>query len=275
MITNREDLLKCIDAEEVILGDNVRFGDNVQIASIGGRANRVEIGDNVFIGNNVMILVPEFSMGDFTTIHQSCRISGYEPVTIGHNFWCDQNCILNSTARLKIGNNVGIGAYSQLWTHIKFGDTLIGNRFDSAQPMTIHDDVWFVGHCMVSPIEAGARSMVMLGSTVTKDLAENRIYAGTPARDLTDRLGAPYTETSIDDRAHELRRRIADFFEMNKQWDQKLIEVIDSWDRELDSTVTYFNVKDRTYSKRRNPIETDVMRHLLPTAKFLPRVKDL
>lgn len=55
--------------------------------------------------------------------------------------------------------------------------------------MVVEDGVWFVGHCLVSPIRAKARSMAMLGSVVTKDMDHNRIYAGTPAKDITDKVG--------------------------------------------------------------------------------------
>jgi acetyltransferase-like isoleucine patch superfamily enzyme len=272
MTTDREEILKCIDAEEIILGENVKFGDNVRIAAIGGRANRIEIGDNVFIGNNVLILVPDFSVGDFTNIHQSCRISGYKRLTIGHNSWVDQNNILNSSERLKIGNNVGIGSYCQLWTHIRWGDTVIGCKFDEDRPMTIHDDVYFGGLCIVSPVVIEAKCFIMGGSTVTKNLEKNHIYGGNPAIDITHKLGAPYNEIPVSERLVEMDKRVADFFEKNEKWRPGSIKVIDSWDGEIKSDVTYFNVADRTYSKRRNPIEVDIMRHLLPTAKFLPRI---
>lgn len=270
MITDSEEILKCIDAEEVILGQNVQFGDNVRIASIRDKARRIEIGDNVFIGNNVLILVPELTVGDFTTIHQSCRLPGYMPLSIGHNCWIDQNTILNSTERLTIGNNVCISAYCQLWTHFRWGDTVIGCRFDADKPLTVHDDVYFGGSCFVSPVEIGARCYVLGGSVVTKNLEENHIYGGNPAVDITGKLGTPFKEVPTQERVADMEKRIAEFYEKNDQWKAGDIEVIASWDRPLQPEVTYFNIADRTYSKRGKPIEVDIMRHLLPTAKFLP-----
>lgn len=271
MITDRDEILACIDAEEVVLGQNVTVGANLRIGAIHGRAGRVVIGDNAFIGNNVLILVPEFSIGDFSKIHQSCRITGYKPLSIGHNAWVDQNNILNSSETLTIGNNVGIGSYCQFWTHVRWGDTVIGCRFDADKPLTIHDDVYYGGLCLTSPVEIGPRCMIMGGSVVTRNLAEGRIYGGNPAIDLTEKLGFPYREVSIPERLAEMKRRIGVFFDAHPEWPRDGIEVIDSWDRKLEPHVTYFNVADRTYSKRGNPVEVPVMLHLLPTAKFLPR----
>ena len=36
-----------------------------------------------------------------------------------------------------------------------FGDTLYGSRWDSVGELSVGDDVWFVGHCLVGPIHAG------------------------------------------------------------------------------------------------------------------------
>jgi acetyltransferase-like isoleucine patch superfamily enzyme len=272
MTTDRDEILSCIDADEVVLGQNVEFGTNVRIAAIGGRAKRVTIGDNVFIGNNVLILVPEFSVGDYTIIHQMCRFPGYMKLSIGHNSWIDQNTILNSTERLSIGNNVCISSYCQFWTHIRWGDTVIGCRFDVDKPMTVHDDAYFGGLCLVSPVVIGEKCFVMGGSTVTKDLAANRVYGGNPAVDITAKLGAPYRDIPIPDRLDDMRRRVTRFHEQSQKWKPGVIEVIDSWDGDVRDDVTYFNVADRTYTKRGHPVERDIMRFLLPLAKFLPRI---
>jgi hypothetical protein len=138
------------------------------------------------------------------------------------------------------------------------------------KPMIIHDDVWFVGHCLVSPIEAHPRSMAMLGSTIVRDMEENHIYGGSPARDLTEKLGAPYREVSVQQRIQELLCRLNEFFSRHPEYPSDQIRVVGGWEEELSDDVIYFNVADRTYTKRRTILESELMRHLLPTAKFVP-----
>jgi acetyltransferase-like isoleucine patch superfamily enzyme len=272
MITDRDKIMKMIDAEEIELGKNVTFGGpDVYIGDIRKTAKRVVIGDNCFIGKNVYAAMPELIVGDFTNIHQSCRFSGYTTLSIGHNSWVDQNTILNSSELLKIGNNVGISSYCQFWTHFRWGDTVIGCRFDMDKPMTIEDDTYFGGMCLVSPVVVREKTYVMGGSVVTKNLEANRVYAGNPAKDVTDKLGNPFREVPIAERKRELEERIGRFFEGTDKWSRETVEVVENWDFEIRPDVTYFNVADRTYSKRGADIETDVMRFLLPTAKYLPR----
>lgn len=259
-----------IDAEEVIIGENVTIEDGVVISGIKGvPCKSIKIGDNCYFGRNTVILTPEFSMGDYGTIHKFCRISGYKPCIIGHNFWMDQNSILNCTDEVKIGNGVGIGAYSQLWTHIKHGDVLEGCRFNSEKPMIIEDDVWFVGHCLVSPIQAKAKSMAMLGSVITKDMEYNHIYGGCPAADLTPKIGAPYTDKTVEEKHEEMLEQKIIFFR-NNDLDAEQIKIVKDFPESMDSNISYFNITTRTYTKRRSETEIKFMKHLLPLYKFIP-----
>lgn len=270
MILTKDNCQEIVFANELEIGQNVRVGKNVVIKNIDGKkAKKVSIGDNVFIGDNTIILVPEFSIGDYSTIHQSARISGYKKCIIGHNFWMDQNCILNATDDLIIGNNVGVGAYSQLWTHIKFGDILEGCRFNSTKPMLIEDDVWFVGHCIVSPIHAKRKSMAMVGSVITKDMEENTIYAGSPAKSLSEKVGPQFYERTYSEKLKMFKEKLKLWKLYNDYGDK--IKPVKDYNFELQNDTIYFNLIDRTYTKKSLLFEFDFMRYLLPDFKFIPR----
>ena len=263
-------MFKQINAKTIKIGKNVHIGKNTVISGVNGPADYVEIGDNVFIDDNIFVMTPKFIIGDYSKIYKNCRISGYKPCIIGHNFWCDQNTILNCTDNLSIGNNVGIGAYSQLWTHIKHGDIMEGCRFNSTKPMIIGDDVWFVGHCIVSPIVAKKKSMAMVGSVITKDMEENHIYGGSPAKDLTDKLGTQFIETSNESKQEMLSKKLEEFSETFSLDISTKIKVVDSFNMKLDKEVTYFNFNTREYTKRLSEIEISFMKFLLPLIKFIP-----
>lgn len=259
-----------VNADEFILGQDVNIGDGVVITAKGGKkAKRITIGDNVILGDNVLIELPELSIGDWTVIHRHTEISGYKEAVIGSCCWVGHNSILNSHGGLYMGNGVGVGAYSQLWTHIRFGDSLQGCRFESVTPMVIEEDVWFVGHCIVSPIHAKRRAMAMAGSVITKDLEENRVYAGVPAVDITDKMGPQYTEVSLEEKLARLEGKITEFYEANP-WAPKTIQAVSSPPVDVGEE-TVFDVATRTYNKRRTPEEIAFMKHLLMTIKFYPR----
>ena len=136
----------------------------------------------------------------------------------------------------------------------------------------IEDDVWFVGHCLVSPIYAKKRSMAMLGSVVTKDMEENHIYGGAPACDLTDKLGYQYKSRTIDEKYKMMNRLLKEFYNRHPKF-PKSIKIIKSYKNIDIKDKTLFNVSDRTYTKRLSDEEIEFMKFLLVQIKFYPRKK--
>lgn len=255
-----------IFADEIDIGKNVVIHPSAMITGAdGGRAHRIKIGDNCYIGERVAIRCPNFSIGDYSKIHHDTNVHGYKPCSIGHNAWIGQFCIIDSIGGTTIGNNCGIGAHSQLWSHIKYGDTLEGCRFLSEKPLLVGKDVWFVGHCIVSPIVAADRSMAMVGSVVTKDMAENTIYAGSPAAEISSKVGPQFVPVSISEKMERMRMYL---MEHGGSKSLCIVETID--DFKADGR-TYFAVKSREYTKTGSEEEVSFMKYLLPArAKFTP-----
>ena len=252
--------------DDVEMGLGVRFGRNVRFVS-----SRVRIGDDVTFGDNVLIESDSFEIGDFGTIYTDCFFPGPGSLAIGHNFWLGRTSIVDSAGGTTIGNNVGIGGHSQLWTHMVFGDVLAGCRFHSTRSLEIGDDVWFVGHCLVSPIKAGDRSLAMLGSVVTRDMETDRCYAGVPAADVTERFGSQFAPRPVEERIAMLQARIDEFARGECRKPETIAAVVADWaDVAASRDVTVFNVADRSYRKTASPLERRLIRFLLPEAKFVP-----
>lgn len=261
-----------IQAEELYIGINTVIEPTVKIRGINGKAKKIFIGDNCYIGDNVQIICDDFSIGDYSKIQHDTNIHGYLPCKIGHNAWIGQFTIIDSIGGMTIGNNCGIGAHSQLWSHIKYGDTLEGCRFLMEKPMNIGNDAWFVGHCIVSPINAADKSMAMVGSVITKDMAFNEIYAGSPAQSISSKIGNQFLEVNIEDKFIKMNEYLNKF---NPNINNiKIVKSFDNIDIDNDQ-VTYFNVDTRTYTKRQSKEEINFMKFLLPEkAKFIPYKND-
>src|SRR5688572_28652482 len=155
-----------IKADYIEIGKNVVISPSAIIRGLNGNAKKIIIGDNTYIGDSVQIIVDEFEIGDYCKVIHHTNFHGYKPLKIGHNAWIGQGTIIDSIGGTTIGNNCGIGAYSQLWSHIRYGDPLEGCNYNSNAPLTIGNDVWFVGHCIVSPIIAKDKSMALVGSVI-------------------------------------------------------------------------------------------------------------
>ncbi len=251
-----------------VISKNVVIGKNVVL---GPRCKEISIGFGCFIGNDVYIDVEYLDIGDYTTIHHGSIIHGIK-TKIGHNCWFGHYTIIDSLGGdTRIGNNVGVGAHSQLWSHMKFGDTLNGCLWNSASRLYLDDDVWLVGHSIVGPIHAKAKSMLMTGGIATKDMDANNIYAGTPAKNVTDKFGYQFEEVSYDEKLRRFSVLRKDFCVL-KNIDEGAFQVVDVYSNLSD--ITQFNIKDRSYKPIRTKIEHDFIKYMLyDKAKWLPVAK--
>jgi acetyltransferase-like isoleucine patch superfamily enzyme len=257
-----------INADEVHVGRGVVIEDGVLITGKGGPARKVVLGDFCFVGRQTRINVPEFRLGDYSKLHAFSFAHGDMPMQIGRNCWIGGNVVLDSIGGLDVDDNVGIGAHSQVWTHIQFGDIVEGCRFFSRKYMRLEKDAWFVGHCVVSPVSVGEKSMAMVGSVVTTDMLPNHIYAGVPARDVTEKLGLQFDTRSIEQKAMRLQELIDAFVRDHPHYREQLM-VIKSPD-EIRQGVCCFDVSRRTYTKTYSQAEVAFLKAHVPLVKFTP-----
>lgn len=246
-------------------GEKITWGKNI---IFGANCKNVSIGYGAFIGDNAYIDVEELRIGDYFTIHHGSVIHGKKCV-IGHNVWIGHYCILDALGGLlKLGNNVGVGGHSQLWSHMKFGDRLAGCRWYHMKELVVGDGAWFVGHCLVAPIIVESRAMLMLGGVAVKDMMENHTYAGSPAQDVTDRMGYQFKAISLREKEKIFSDYIAEY--KNKGNDVSFIETARNLER-IDAEKTYFNLENQMYMPRYTDDECKFVKFLLyDKAKFIP-----
>lgn len=283
-----------IEAERVVLGDGATIGAGAKVRAISGTTTLFQMGDHSLIDENSNVMVPAFSCGDYTRIFRDALISGYEPVTIGHNCWVGQGAVLNSAKRLSLGNNVRMGG-SQIWTHVASGELLLGSRFFNEAPVTVEDDVWLMGfgHMIAPGVTLGRGSVVMAGSSVTKSTEPWHTYSGVPARDITDRL--PAWDRPEDGAAWDmLEGFVGEFVDANPDLlshvalaadEEALVEALKKeppgmvfarevrdWAAVKASGLSVFELASRTYCKRRSEEETRWQNFALGyRARFSPR----
>jgi maltose O-acetyltransferase len=108
---------------------------------------------------------------------------GYQ-TTIGPRTFVNYGGVFLDVARISIGADVQIGPNVQLLTPthpVEAGPRR--DKWESAQPITIGDNVWLGGGVIVLPgVTIGENTVVGAGSVVTADLPANVVAAGGPAR---------------------------------------------------------------------------------------------
>jgi acetyltransferase-like isoleucine patch superfamily enzyme len=236
-----------IKADVVQIGKRCRIEENVECSWHGGNSNLFVMGDCCFIGRDSRVVVREFWAGDYVVLHNHLLANGDAELTIGNNAWMGQNGILNANSPLKIGNSVGIGAYSAVWTHGKFGSLIDGCLMHKEAPVVIEDDacLW---RAVVSPgVHVGRKAVVLPGSVVTKDVPEGSCLGGVPAVDLTGKVKT-YREVSMEERFEMMREFVSEF--LTKHYLGKFIQrsedefLVKSGERETFRILLRRRVKD-------------------------------
>jgi len=257
-----------INAAQVKIGQGIVVEEGVVITGKDGPARQVILGDFCYIGRHTRIITPEFRLGDYSKLHAYSYAHGEKPMQIGRNCWIGGSTVLDSIGGLDIDDNVGIGAQSQIWTHIQFGDIVEGCRFYSRKHMCLGKDAWFAGHCIVSPVRVGEKSMAMAGSVVTKDMLPNHVYAGVPAKDVTDKVGPQFESRTVQQKADKLQGLVDAFTARHPEFKDQLLVITCPEARR--GGVCCFDVSRRTYTRTYSRAEVAFLKRHVPLVKFTP-----
>ncbi|MFR9753888.1 sugar O-acetyltransferase [Nocardia sp. 004] len=106
-------------------------------------------------------------------------------ISVGRNSFLNYDAIVLDCAPVVIGDDVSIGPRAQLLTalHPMDDHELRRQRWETAAPITIGDNVWLGGGVIVCPgVTIGANTVVGAGSVVTRELPPGVFAAGNPCR---------------------------------------------------------------------------------------------
>ena len=162
------------DAE--ILGDQARSQD-LMAAYNSTTARQVELRRQL-LGELVA------SIGEETEIRPPFYVDYGTNITIGARCFANFGLTALDVAPITIGDDVQIGPYVQLLTptHPVEAEPRRA-KWESAQPITIGDNVWLGGGVIVlAGVTIGADTVVGAGSVVTRDLPAGALAVGSPAR---------------------------------------------------------------------------------------------
>ncbi|SER06266.1 maltose O-acetyltransferase [Lentzea xinjiangensis] len=109
---------------------------------------------------------------------------GYQ-IHLGANSFLNYDAILMDCATITIGDDVSIGPRAQLLTalHPIEDHEARRQRFETAAPITIGDNVWLGGGVIVcAGVTVGDNAVIGAGSVVTRDIPPRVLAAGNPCR---------------------------------------------------------------------------------------------
>ena len=103
---------------------------------------------------------------------------------IGRNVFVNYNCTMLDGGLITLEDNVKVGPNCQLYTPPHPVDHVLRRKtVETAYPVTIGEDTWLGGGVIVCPgVTIGKRCIIGAGSVVTKDIPDDCVAVGTPAR---------------------------------------------------------------------------------------------
>ena len=105
-------------------------------------------------------------------------------IYVGDNFYANFDCILLDVCEIRIGKNCMMAPRVCIYTAthpIDPIERISGVEF--GKPITIGDNVWLGGSSVICPgVTIGNNVVVGAGSVVTKDIPDNAVVAGNPAK---------------------------------------------------------------------------------------------
>jgi len=113
-------------------------------------------------------------------------------IHVGENVFFNFDCIILDGARVTIGARTQFGPAVQIYAATHPLDAEARRRaLECCKPITIGADCWIGGAAVICPgVTIGDRCVIGAGSVVTRDLPDDTVSAGNPAR-VIRRLNPP------------------------------------------------------------------------------------
>ncbi|MEZ5046875.1 MAG: hypothetical protein R2831_07770 [Chitinophagaceae bacterium] len=154
-----------IHSNEVVIGDDVRIAENTTILA----TKRVKIGDESFIGKNITVGGGQFKNSE---------------LDMGRKVHVYEYSYLNTTEKLTIEDEVGIGGGCYIFTHGSWQNAYDGFPYAYA-PVTIKRNAWLPWRVFVMPgVTIGEQATIGSDAMVGRDIPDRSFAVGVPAKVL-------------------------------------------------------------------------------------------
>ncbi|TDM00919.1 sugar O-acetyltransferase [Macrococcus carouselicus] len=124
------------------------------------------------------------STGEHVHVESNLRVDYGYNIHVGENFYSNYDLTLLDVARIDIGDNCMIAPGVHIYTATHPIDPVERKSgAEYAKPVKIGHNCWIGGHSVINPgVTVGDNVVIASGSVVTKDVQDNVVVAGAPAR---------------------------------------------------------------------------------------------
>lgn len=126
------------------------------------------------------------SMGNKTFLREGCLINHPAGVRIGSNVYIGRYCEIDGFGGVTIGDDVHIASFCAIYSsNHKYDAEHVPIRKQGyiGRAVVIEDNVWIGSHVVIlAGVTIHRGAIVGAGSVVSRDVGENSVVAGVPAR---------------------------------------------------------------------------------------------
>ncbi|WP_413300696.1 sugar O-acetyltransferase [Bacillus sp. 1P10SD] len=126
--------------------------------------------------------------GDNIYIEPTLRCDYGYNLHVGENFYANFDCVFLDVCEIRIGDNCFIapGVHIYTATHpLNPYERISGIEY--GMPVTIGDNVWIGGRAVINPgVTIGNNVVIASGAVVIKDVPDNVVIGGNPAKILKE-----------------------------------------------------------------------------------------
>jgi len=103
---------------------------------------------------------------------------------VGENFYANFDCTILDVCEVRFGDNCMLGPGVQIYTATHpLNPTERNSGKEYAKPITFGKNVWIGGSAVINPgVRVGDNVVIASGAVVTKDVPDNVVVGGNPAR---------------------------------------------------------------------------------------------
>jgi acetyltransferase-like isoleucine patch superfamily enzyme len=124
------------------------------------------------------------------TVDSGVNILHPKNVIIGDDVYLARNVWINGSGRIKFGSNIMVGPMTIISSgdHVFRENKLTGDSVRA--PIEIGSNTWIAGNATITKgVKIGSGVLVAAGAVVTKDIPDNVIVAGVPAKIIGENKG--------------------------------------------------------------------------------------
>lgn len=123
-------------------------------------------------------------VGEDVVIMPTFTCDNGKNIFIGNNFLANNNVAILDIEKVEFGDNILIGPNTVITTvNHPLDAKQRREHFAFAEPIKIGNDVWIGSNCTILPgVKIGNNVVVAAGAVVTKDIEDNSLVGGVPAK---------------------------------------------------------------------------------------------